>query len=129
MPRSVKESNEDLKSVFEELKKVISPFTKKLKVTKDEKSGYTVNADYSEKYKREIFFGGIEIKKIYVSYYLFPVYMFPDLLKGISTELKKRMQGKSCFNFDRQDKALFAELKNLTKQGFEKMKKEGYIKV
>lgn len=128
MPRSVKESNEDFNSVFEELKKVMSPFTKKLKVTKDEKSGYTVNADYSEKYKREIFFGGIEIKKNYVSYYLFPVYMFPDLLKDISPELKKRMQGKSCFNFNRKDKVLFAELKNLTKQGFEKMTEEGYIK-
>lgn len=128
MPRPVRESNEDFNSVFDELKKVMSPFTKRLKVTKDRKSCYTVNADYSEKFKREIFFGGIEIKKNYVSYYLFPVYMFPDLLKEITPELKKRMQGKSCFNFSKQDKALFIELKKLTKQGYDKMKEEGYIK-
>jgi hypothetical protein len=37
--------------------------------------------------------------KSYVSFHLIPVYMFPDLLKGLSPALEKRMQGKSCFNF------------------------------
>ena len=35
-----------------------------------------------------------------------PVYMFPDLLDGISPELRRRMQGKSCFNFKKAESAL-----------------------
>ena len=55
-----------------------------------------------------------------------PVYMYPDLLKEISPELKKHMQGKSCFNFKTVEKSLFEELSQLTKQGFERFMKEEY---
>ena len=62
------------------------------------------------------------IKKKYVSFYLMPVYMYPELLEGITPELRKRMQGKSCFNFKRVDESLFEELGALTSRGFEKFK-------
>lgn len=45
------------------------------------------------------------------------VYACPDLLKAMSPELKKRMQGKSCFNFKEVDEKLFKELAKLTKAG------------
>jgi hypothetical protein len=35
----------------------------------------------------------------------------------MSPELKKRMQGKSCFNFKEVDKKLLSELSKLTKAG------------
>jgi hypothetical protein len=38
----------------------------------------------------------------------------------ISPELKKRMQGKSCFNFSEPDERLFKELARLTKVGFKR---------
>jgi len=69
-----------------------------------------------------IFFGAAQIKKNYVSFYLMPVYMFPELLKGISPELKKHMQGKSCFNFKKVDPELFKELTKLTKLSVEKFR-------
>ena len=50
-----------------------------------------------------------------------------DELKDISPELKKRMQGKSCFNFKSIDEARVKELINLTKKGFEYYKKEGML--
>lgn len=52
-----------------------------------------------------------------------PVYVFPELLINISPELKKRMQGKSCFNFKQVDKKLFKELEVLTKKGFDAFRK------
>ena len=55
--------------------------------------------------------------KRYVSFYLMSVYACPDLLEGMSPELKKRMQGKSCFNFKDVDEKLFKELAKLTKAG------------
>ena len=48
-----------------------------------------------------------------------PVYVEPSLLDGISPGLRRRMQGKSCFNFAKVDEALFAELEDLTRAGFE----------
>jgi hypothetical protein len=77
--------------------------------------------------KQEIWFGGVEIKKNYVSFHLVPLYFFPELLDGISPELKKRMTGKSCFNFKKPDDAVFADLENLTKTSFEAFKQKDMI--
>ena len=52
-----------------------------------------------------------------------PVYINPKLLDGISPELKKRMQGKSCFNFKEINKEHMNEISILTMNGFEFYKK------
>jgi hypothetical protein len=56
-----------------------------------------------------------------------PVYAFPELLDGMSPDLRRRMQGKSCFNFKAVDKTLFRELEALTKAGFARFKAAGLI--
>jgi hypothetical protein len=108
------------------LKSIIKPYAKKLIVKADTADAFSLDGAYSEKWKKEIFFGAAQIKKNYVSFYLMPVYMYPDLLKNISPELKRHMQGKSCFNFKKDDKSLFDELAQLTKQGFERFIQEEY---
>ena len=112
--------------VFESLKEILKPYAKKLTIKTDNPNLFYLDAAYNEKWKKELFFASTQIKKSYVSFYLMPVYMFPDLLKNISPELKKHMQGKSCFNFKKIEKPLFDELSQLTKQGFERMVKEFY---
>ena len=47
------------------------------------------------------------------------VYAFPDLLASMSPQLRRRMQGKSCFNFTTVDEPVFAELGRITQAGFE----------
>lgn len=112
--------------VFESLKSILKPYAKKLTVKTDTAGHFYLDAAYSEKWKKELFFASAQVRKNYVSFYLMPVYMYPDLLKGISPELKKHMQGKSCFNFKKVEKDLFEELGQLTKQGFERMMREEY---
>jgi len=112
--------------VFEELKSILKPYSSKLIVKVDTSEGFSLDGPYSEKWKKELFFGAAQIKKNYVSFYLMPVYMCPDLLKNISPELKKHMQGKSCFNFKKIEISLFDELTQLTKQGFERFIDEEY---
>lgn len=112
--------------VFESLRSILKPYAKKLTVKTDTGDTYYLDAAYSEKWKKEIFFGSAQVKKNYVSFYLMPVYMYPDLLKNVSPELKRHMQGKSCFNFKKVEKPLFEELSQLTKQGFERLMKEEY---
>ena len=77
---------------------------------------------------REVWFGAVGTRKNYVSYHLMPVYRFPELLKGISPELKKRMQGKACFNFKEVDEKLFAELARLTEEGYKRFKAEKLVR-
>ena len=110
----------DFPLVFEHLKNILKPFEPKLTVTADTPVVYSLDGPYSEKWQKQLFFGSTQIKKNYVSFYLMPVYMFPDLMKDISPQLKKRMQGKSCFNFKKVEPALFEELAGLTGKGMER---------
>jgi hypothetical protein len=110
----------DFPLVFEKLKTILKPYAKNLTVTADTSVAYSLDGAYSEKYKKTLFYGAVQIKKNYVSFYLMPVYMFPELLKNISPELKKRMQGKSCFNFKKVEPDLFKELKELTRLSVER---------
>lgn len=119
--------SEDFQATFSTLKNLLRKYEKNLKVLSDQNDVYNLNAGFSNKFNKDIYFGGVQVKKNYVSFYLFPVYMNPELLVGISPELKKRMQGKSCFNFKVIDKDLLAELSKLTKKGFEYYKKEKMI--
>ncbi|MBK7448268.1 MAG: hypothetical protein IPJ47_02115 [Anaerolineales bacterium] len=112
--------------IFEQLKIILVPYGKKLTIKIDVPGHYILDGAYSEKWKKELFFASVQIKKNYISFYLMPVYMYPDLLKTISPELKKHMQGKSCFNFKKLETGLFAELADLTKQGHERFIKENY---
>jgi hypothetical protein len=74
-----------------------------------------------------VFFGAVKIGKRYVGFHLMPVYAYPDLLDGISPELRQRMQDKSCFNFTKPDDTLFAELERLTAPGFRRFQAEGAL--
>jgi len=114
--------------VFEQLKQILKPYAPKLTVTADTSSAYSLDGPYSEKWKKPIFFGSAQIKKNYVSFYLMPVYLFPQLLKDISPELKKHMQGKSCFNFKKIEPELFEELATLTREGFKDFQKDESLK-
>ena len=114
----------DFPAVFEQLKSILKPYEMTLTVKADSPDTYYLDGPYSEKWKKELFFGSAQIKKNYVSFYLMPVYMYPDLLKGVSPELEKHMQGKSCFNFKRVEPELFRELAELTQQGYARFQKE-----
>jgi hypothetical protein len=114
----------DFLPVFEQLKSILEPFTPNLTVKTDSADTYYLDGPYSEKWKKELFFGSVQVKKNYVSFYLMPVYMYPDLLKNISPELRKHMQGKSCFNFKKVETELFKELSTLTRKGYERFLKE-----
>ncbi|MDZ7624054.1 MAG: hypothetical protein U5J96_06350 [Ignavibacteriaceae bacterium] len=115
--------SKDFLATFNSLKSILKKYENSLRVIADKNDNYSLNAGFDDKRKADIYFGAVQIKKNYVSYHLMPIYINPKLLEGISPELKKRMQGKSCFNFKVIDKALLADLSELTKKGFEFYKK------
>jgi hypothetical protein len=117
-------SQDNFPKVFERLKAILSRYEELAVPTTDNAENYLLNTGYTPQYKKELFLAGVQVKKNYVSFYLMPVYMYPDLLADVSPELKKRMQGKSCFNFKRVDEALFQELEQLTYRSVERLRAE-----
>ena len=117
----------DFTEVFKELKSIFKPYAKKMDVSHDTDSHYMLNTRYLMRNKQPLCFGGVRLGKSYVSFYLMSVYASPELLKNISPELRKRMQGMSCFNFKKVDKQLFSELKTLTRDGATKFSDKKYV--
>ncbi|MEK7727143.1 MAG: hypothetical protein AAB354_01955 [candidate division KSB1 bacterium] len=115
---------ENFEATFKRLKAVLKEYEKRMVLKSGGPENYYLNTPLTEKYQKELFFGAVQIKKNYVSYHLMPVYMFPELLKDVSPTLKKRMQGKSCFNFKTIDEDVLRELAALTKKSFERLRKE-----
>ena len=115
-------------AVFQELKDILSSYSQYLELVTDDEVSYYLNTHHMMKNKKPMFFGAVQIKKNYVSYHLMPVYVDSSLLDNISDALKKRMQGKSCFNFTSVDKELFSQLALLTEAGYQSYVKASYIK-
>lgn len=101
--------------IFRQLKALLAPYASQLAVTADAPDHYSLSTPAGP---NATFFGAARIGKRYVSYHLMPLYVTPVLLDGISTELRRRMQGKSCFNFTALDAQALAELTILTQRGF-----------
>ena len=119
--------NKEFAIIFEHIKKTLLPYSAELTVVIDDVDHFYINTNFIMKNKKPMYFGSVKINKNYVSFYLMPVYVFPELLDKISPELKRRMQGKSCFNFKNVNEVLFKELSELTKSGYSKYKQAGYL--
>ena len=117
----------DFDKVFAKLKAIFKPYAKKMVVVSDTPKCYYLDTHFIMKNKKPLCFGAVRLGKNYVSFYLMSVYASPDLLKGMSPELRKRMQGKSCFNFKEVDEKLFRELAKLTKAGATKFSSGKFI--
>jgi hypothetical protein len=127
--KKIEKTKTDFAAVYQHLQAILNKYeTGKLKAHTDVCSRYELIGPPMEATRgRECWFGAVRIGKAYVSFHLMPVYAFPELLQSVSPELKKRMQGKSCFNFKSVDVKLFQELAELTKMGFERFKQAKLI--
>ena len=105
--------------VFDALKEILEPYEKHLHVLPYKPEYYCLVSRLAVHKGKPVWFAAIRMGKNYVSYHFMPVYMNPGMQKLIPPELKKRMQGKACFNFSEVDPALFRQLAALTSAGFE----------
>ncbi len=113
MPRT------DFGTVEGRLREILEPYRGRLVATKDGPDGLTLEIPGLEG-KPWGYVAGTRLGKRYVSLYLMPVYAFPDLDEALSPDLRRRKQGKSCFNFTTVDEPLFAELAGVMAAGFER---------
>ena len=113
--------------VFNALVCIMKKHVSDLAIVTEDAEQFYVNTHKQEAKNKAIFFGMVKKAKEKVAYHLMPVYCNPELLSDISPELKKKMQGKSCFNFKQQDDTLFAELDQLTAQSLADYRRAGKV--
>jgi hypothetical protein len=110
---------DDFQATFDTLRKLLTPYAKAYPPIVDEPGRYFLASKISRtRSGSPIWFGGVEIRKRYVSYHLTPIYAQPALLEHASASLLKRKQGKSCFNFTAIEPAHVKELAALTRRGY-----------
>ena len=111
--------------VFNRLREILTPYQGRLAVLADGPTTYELGAP-APPGKTGRFLAAVRDGKAYASFHLMTVYAYPDMLDGMSPSLRRRMQGKSCFNFSRVDEPLFAELADLTARGLERFRDVGF---
>lgn len=109
----------DFGAIFATLKPVMAEQAVHLTVQKETAMEYSLvtkgPSPFPQHKGQPMWFGAVKQGKAYVSFHLMPLYMSATLEKQISLALKKRMQGKTCFNFKTLPNAgLIADLKRLT---------------
>jgi hypothetical protein len=117
----------DFSAVFSALQKILQPYERHLSILPYRPEFYCLQTREAVHRGKPVWFAAIGKGKSYVSYHLMPVYMNAAMQKRIPPELKKRMQGKACFNFTEVDPVLFRQLADLTAAGFESYSALKYI--
>jgi hypothetical protein len=103
---------------FATLRGVLERHANRLTVQVDEPGNYQLALrTRTDRTGRPLFVAAVQTKKNYVSFHLMPVYACPELLEELSPSLRKRMQGKACFNFTTIDPTHVKELSAITKKG------------
>jgi hypothetical protein len=93
----------DFEVAFFELKRVFAAHLCRLTVKNDSATEFTLTgrtpSPFPQHKGQPMWFASVRRGKAYVSFHLMPLYMNPPLLRTVSDSLKKRMQGKTLFNF------------------------------
>ena len=122
MPRAVDAQ------IAEALAALLRRYADRLEVVNDSRMGYYLQTKKPAYKKGPLMFAAVRVGKAYVSYHLMPIYMNEPLKATISPALRKRMQGKACFNFkEMPEPALLEELRTLTEAGFRSFETAGYV--
>lgn len=112
---------------FKALREILYRWAPPMDVAVNEPDHYCINTRHIRKNRKPLNFGSVRVRKTYISFVVMPIYVNPELTESLSTRLRERQQGKTCFNFNAPDKALFAELKVLVRAGYEDYVRRGYI--
>ena len=124
---AVSDRADDFAKAFYWLKMVFAKYEGRLHVSADTREKYYLETRSPSYNGRPLFFGAVIRGRAYVSFHLMPLYWEPSLAKGISANLKERMQGKTSFNFLAPDVVLFRELRRLTARGFALYKRKNLL--
>ncbi len=108
-----------MKDTFDTLKGIVQVYSEHLAIVHDKLDHFYLNTKSTDGKDKGEFFAAVRIKKNYVAFHLMPIYYYPELIDDISPDLRKKMQGKSCFNFKSINSSLIKELVGLSESSFQ----------
>jgi hypothetical protein len=119
----------DKPEILTALKKLLSKYSKSMKVTKDNDKAYelycTKKVNMFNKEIDGLYFASAVIQGGFVGLYFLPIYTNPKNFAELPAELRKCLKGKSCFHIKKLDKGLELQIKEMLKQGYDLYKKAG----
>ena len=123
---------DDFAVIYSTLKPVLARYEKRLRVKVDAPKEYTLLTQSPSPYPQHkgepMYFASIRLGKAYVSFHFMPLYMCPEMNAKIEPALKKRMQGKTCFNFKSvPDAEQLDQLERLTAAGVALWEKKKWL--
>lgn len=117
----------DFDGAFARLRQILVKHGPGMTVLADKPGDYALATKATAPNGKPMWFGAAMAKKSAVTFHVVPLYYNETLKATLSPELLKRMQGKTCFNFQRPDEALFAELDALVARGREQWRRLGFL--
>jgi hypothetical protein len=111
-------NTDGLAATFAALRAILEPQAKRLTVTVDEPGRFELaSPTMTDRIGRPLFCAAVKINKSSVSYHFMPLYGNMALRNSLSPALRKRLQGKMCFNFTTVEPGQLKELAAVTKKG------------
>ena len=118
---------QDVDALFAELQPLLARHASSLAITRDEPGDFQLESSRSGPSGTGMWFGAVQSRDDHVRFHLMAVYSHPDLLGGVSDQLRARMRGKGCFSFtpDSATPELLGELSQLVGQALERYRADG----
>lgn len=117
----------DFAAAFAQLREIVRRHADGMIVQTDTPDDFTVVTRATAPNGKPMWFAAVLSKKSAVTFHLMPLYFNPALQSAVPVELGRRKQGKTCFNFQRPDAALFDQLDALTRQAREHWQRQGFL--
>jgi len=112
-------SQEELDTLFSQLRALLKKYEGILKPKKDEIGFYDLwsfkDLEIAGRKRKEVFFASVVTRKNYVGFYYMPIYTDTGLSEVFKPELLSLLKGKSCFHI----KLLTPDLENQVKEALE----------
>jgi hypothetical protein len=105
----------DLAAIEDRLERVLDPYRDRLELA----TIYNIPTLRRHGANAHSWFAFVKPASRHVGFYLLPVHLYPELRRGLSPALAKRLTGKSVFTFAALDDALAAELESLVARAFD----------
>jgi hypothetical protein len=112
--------------LFARLRAMLAQHAKGLDVTIDVADKFHVFSPRPHQGK-PLFFAGVQRMKTRTSFYLFSIYMFPELVDELPGALRKHLSGKSCFHFTGLDETVVKDLALAVKRGLDVFREKGLV--
>jgi hypothetical protein len=119
--------SKDFAGAYARLHSILMKHAKGMVIANDTPTKCTVVTRATGPNGKPMYFGYINIGKSGVSYHVVPLYFNPKLQARVPKELLARQKGKTCFNFQKPDEALFKKMDELTGAGRDHFERAGFL--